>query len=160
MMAQIQVLVQAAFEAAPALPSRISEDMGRRRSLINGVDMLQVSDFLSEYMLRSEIRIYRDKLIALRDQGQLTGSNDLERHWISSLHFKTSDDLYTHVRTLSQSKLRELFDWVKQQETGGGSPPTDPTKSDGSVVAVDLVDMAFEALTQHQLVEFMAKTLA
>ena len=158
-MSQIQVLVQAASEAAPEIQDRIQTNMGRQGHRdLKGLDLLQVSSFLTEHMLRSEINQYRDKLIVLRDQGQLTGSIELEKHWIASLHLKTSDDLYNHIRTLNPQKLQSLHEWLRQQERGG-SPPTNPVRSDGSIAAVQLVDMAFEVLTEHQLVEFMAKSL-
>ena len=160
-MEQVKILVQAACAAAPTLPSRLDRGGGRQwvQSITN-FDLLQVSDFLSEHMLRSEIQKYRDELIALRDRGELRGGSDLERDWITSLHLKTSMDLYAHVRTLSQATLKELHEWVRQHSVNGGPPPTNPVQADGNIIAVDLADMAMEVLTQHQLVEFMAKSLA
>ena len=160
-MEQIRVLAQAACAAAPDLPNRLTRNLGRQwTQRLANQDLLQVSDFLTEYMQRSEIQAYRDELIALRDRGELRGQSDLEKQWIASMHLKTSMDLYEHIRTLSQSRLRQLHEWVSQHHNNGGPPPTNPVQHDSSIVAVDLADMAMEVLTQHQLVEFMAKCLA
>ena len=158
-MSQLQVIVQAASEAAPELQDRIQSNLGRQgHQDLQGLDLLQVSNFLTEHMLRSEINQYRNQLIVLRDQGQLTGSSELEKHWIASLHLKNSADLYNHIQTLKPQKLKELYQWLRQQERGS-SPPTNPVRPDGSIAADQLVDMAIEALTDHQMVEFMAKSL-
>ena len=151
--------MQAASEAAPEIQDRIQSNMGSQgRRDLQGLDMLQVSNFLTEHMLRSEINQYRNQLIVLRDQGQLTGSSELEKNWIASLHLKTSEDLYNHIQTLNPQKLKDLHQWLRQQESGG-SPPTNPVRPDGSIAAEQLVDMAIEALTDHQMVGFMAESL-
>ena len=158
-MSQLQVLVQAASEAAPEIQDRIQSNMGSQGHRdLQGLDLLQVSNFLTEHMLRSEINQYRNQLIVLRDQGQLTGSSELEKNWIASLHLKTSEDLYNHIQTLNPQKLKDLHQWLRQQESGG-SPPTNPVRPDGSIAAEQLVDMAIEALTDHQMVGFMAESL-
>ena len=151
--------MQAASEAAPEIQDRIQSNMGSQGHRdLQGLDLLQVSNFLTEHMLRSEINQYRNQLIVLRDQGQLTGSSELEKNWIASLHLKTSEDLYNHIQTLNPQKLKDLHQWLRQQESGG-SPPTNPERPDGSIAAEQLVDMAIEALTDHQMVGFMAKSL-
>ena len=151
--------MQAASEAAPEIQDRIQSNMGSQGHRdLQGLDLLQVSNFLTEHMLRSEINQYRNQLIVLRDQGQLTGSSELEKNWIASLHLKTSEDLYNHIQTLNPQKLKDLHQWLRQQESGG-SPPTNPVRPDGSIAAEQLVDMAIEALTDHQMVGFMAESL-
>ena len=159
-MEQARVLIEAACATVPEIVQRMTSSRGGQRTLrdLEG-DLIQVSTCLSEYMLRSEISKYRSRLIVLRDQGQLRGSTDLEKQWIACLHLQTSQDLYEHVQTLSQSRIDDLFTWVKHQVNKGGSPPPNPVQLKGKIHAVDLVDTAFESLTQYQLVEFMAKSL-